>query len=119
MKTFNKELIFEDIRKKTLDIIYSGIYNDADAHISLMKDFYQKNKKPVLLAYIEYLETITRLKKQSTDISIASLRKVISLFKKYKQYEAQSRALLSLTTQLNKKGLYSESLQSILEAELI
>lgn len=119
MKTFNKELIFEDIRKKTLDIIYSGIYNDADAHISLMKDFYQKNKKPVLLAYIEYLETITRLKKQSTDISIASLRKVISLFKKYKQYEAQSRALLSLTTQLNKKGLYSDSLQSILEAELI
>ena len=119
MKTLHKEMTFEDIRKKTLDIIYSGIYNDADVHISLIKDFYQTSKKPVLLAYIEYVETIINLKNQSIDISIASLKKVITLFKKYKQYEAQARALLSLSTQLNKKGLYSESLQSILEAELV
>lgn len=119
MKTIEKEMTFEDIRKKALDIINSGIYNDADIHISLFKDVYQRRKKPALLAYIEYVETIIELKNQSIDISIASLKKVISLFKKYKQYEAQSRALLSLSTQLNRKGLYSESLQSILEAELV
>ena len=96
-------MTLEDIRKNTLDIIDSGIYNDADVHISLIKDFYQRSKKPVLLAYIEYVETIIILKNQSIDISIASLKKVISLFKKYKQYEAQARALLSLSTQLNKK----------------
>lgn len=119
MKTVSKEMTFVDIRRKTLDIIYSGIYNDADEHISMIRNMYHKSKKPVLLAYIEYLETIINLKTQSSDISIISLKKVISLFKKYKQYESQSRALLSLSTQLNKKALYSESLQCILEAELV
>ena len=44
MKTVSKETTFEDIRKKTLDIIYSGMYNDADEHISMMRNMYHNLK---------------------------------------------------------------------------